>query len=102
MTNPVWLAAGADFVSVQVRLRPRSSRRGVLRADSALVVGVGSPPEKGRANDELIEFIARATGLPRSAIAIVRGVTSHDKVVRIATTNPAEIVSRLTDISSHT
>jgi len=101
MANPAWLTAGADFVSVQVRLRPRSSRRGLLRVDSdALAVGVGSPAEKGRANQELIEFIARAAGLPRSAIAIVRGATSRDKLVRIATRNPTEIVSRLIAISS--
>ena len=98
LTNgyPSWLQVSSHSVSIRVRARPGSSRRGPLRADSdAVVFGLKSPPEKGRANDELIEVLARAASVPRSAIAIVRGAGNRDKLVVISTPNPASAADRL-------
>jgi uncharacterized protein len=60
-----------------------------------LVVALNSPPEKGRANDELIDFLTRVVSVPRSTITIVRGDTSREKTIRMTVRDPAKVVSAL-------
>jgi uncharacterized protein YggU (UPF0235/DUF167 family) len=42
-----------------------------------------APPVDGAANDALVEFLASALHVPRSAIRIVSGQTSRSKVVEV-------------------
>jgi uncharacterized protein (TIGR00251 family) len=89
-----------DEVIIEVTARPGSSRRGAIGVTAdRLVVGVNSRPEKGKANDELIEYLAREMRVPRSALMIVRGETSRRKTIRIVTHEPAKVASRLRQIS---
>jgi uncharacterized protein YggU (UPF0235/DUF167 family) len=72
-------------VEVAVRVRPKSPHGRVLgeRAGS-LLVAVASPPEKGKANEELAEVIADELSIPKSAVEVVFGHACRDKRVRIA------------------
>ena len=49
-----------------------------------LKVRLAAPPVDGKANAELVRFLAEAFGVPRRQVAIVRGETSRQKTVRIA------------------
>ena len=40
-------------------------------------------PEKGKANDELIRFLAGEAGVPRENVIVVAGVVSQNKLVRL-------------------
>ncbi|GAA4094952.1 DUF167 domain-containing protein [Nocardioides kongjuensis] len=70
-----------------VRVQPGASRTGVAGAagvDGAeLKIRLASPPVDGRANDELVRWLAKELGVPRSAVSLVRGATSRSKVVRV-------------------
>jgi uncharacterized protein YggU (UPF0235/DUF167 family) len=59
------------------------------------VVGLAAPPEKGRANEELIELLAGAARVSRSSVNIMRGSAAREKLVAIATYDPAAIATRL-------
>ena len=97
---PPWMRVSVDEVVIEVSVRPGASRVGVIRVDSdRLVIGVHSRPEKGKANDELIEYLARETRVPRSALLIVVSGTSRRKTVRIVTHEPAKVAARLLQIS---
>jgi len=86
-------------VTIEVMARPGASRRGVIgTSGERLVVGVHSGPQKGKANDELIEYLAGELRVPRSALLIVRGATSRRKTIRIVTHEPDKAASRLRDI----
>lgn len=98
--SPAWMRVSIDEVVIEVTARPGASRPGVIRADGdRLVIGVHSRPEKGKANDELIEYLAREMRVPRSALLIVVGATSRRKTIRIVTHEPARVSSRLRQIS---
>ena len=49
-----------------------------------LKIRVAAPPTEGRANAALEDFIARALGVPRRCVLVVKGATSRRKTVRIA------------------
>ncbi|MDD5557672.1 MAG: DUF167 family protein [bacterium] len=71
-------------VLIRVRLRP-SARRNALAGErgGALLADVTAPPERGKANRALVALLADALGLPRSAVAVVRGAHVRDKTVAI-------------------
>ena len=95
-----WMRVAVDEVIIEVTARPGASRRGVISASGdRLVVGVHSRPEKGKANDDLIEYLAGELRVPRSALLIVRGETSRHKTIRIVTHEPTRVSSRLRQIS---
>jgi hypothetical protein len=72
-----------DGVILAVKVKPRSRRTGILGVRAGrLLVGVSAPPERGRANDELVAILAAVLGLPRSRLEIVSGHGHRDKAVR--------------------
>ncbi len=99
--EPSWLRVGVGEVIVEISAKPGSSRRGVVRAGpQGLVIALNSAPEKGKANDELIEYLADELRLPRAALMIVRGAASRHKTIRIITHEAAKVAARLKRISS--
>jgi uncharacterized protein (TIGR00251 family) len=88
-----------DEVVIEVTARPGSSRLGVTGVNGdRLVVAIHSRPDQGKANDELIEYLAHEMRVPRSALLIVRGETSRRKTIRIVTHEPNKVSSRLRQI----
>jgi uncharacterized protein len=75
-----------------VRVQPRASRSEIvgLHGD-ALKVRLGAPPVDGAANDALIELLADALGIARSAVRIISGATSRGKVVEVDGVNVENI-----------
>jgi uncharacterized protein (TIGR00251 family) len=69
---------------VAVRVIPRAGRTGVagLRG-GAILVRLSAPPIAGAANAALLAFLADRLGVPARALAIARGDTSRDKLIRI-------------------
>jgi uncharacterized protein YggU (UPF0235/DUF167 family) len=68
-----------------LRVTPGADRTRVTGrlADGRLQVRVAAAPEKGEANAELVQFLARALGLPRVAVRVARGRTSRDKLMEL-------------------
>ena len=96
-----WLKIGAGEIVIDIVAQPRSSRRDVVRAGpQGLVIAINSPPDKGKANEELIAYLAKELRVPRAAVMIIRGAASRKKSIRIITHEPARIASRLRRIGS--
>lgn len=71
---------------IEVKVIPSSGRvMWKLEADDRLKCYLKSPPEKGKANKELLGLLAKALKLPVSACTILSGATSRLKRVRIDT-----------------
>ena len=50
----------------------------------ALKIRIAAPAVDNQANSELIGFLAEALSVPKSAIALRRGVTGRRKIVEIS------------------
>lgn len=85
---------------VAVRLSPRARADrldGVVRlADRSAVlkVSVTAPPAEDRANDALLQLLAKQWDLPRRALAIIGGRKNRYKIVHIAG-EPTGLLTRL-------
>ena len=70
---------------LRVRVSPGASRASVggkwagPKDDARLIVRVTAPPEKGKANTAAAEAIAKAFGLPKSAVRVTAGETDRLK-----------------------
>jgi uncharacterized protein (TIGR00251 family) len=83
----------APSARLQLRVAPGASRSAVVgRHGAAWKVRVAAAPERGRANDALVDLLAGALGLSRPDVRLVAGAAGRDKVVEIAgiTTEEAE------------
>ncbi len=90
------LTETTDGVVINVRAAPRSSRAGLDgMVGDALKVRIRSAPVDGKANKELIEVIADAFGLPKSAVVFKGGETSKTKRLLLRGTTKETILSRL-------
>ena len=50
----------------------------------ALKIRIAAPPAEGKANAALTDFVARALGVPRRAVNIVKGESSREKLLLVA------------------
>jgi len=86
-------------VSLNVKVAPGSSRTqiaGVLGSD--LKIALATAPEKGKANKELIGFLAKRFGVSKSRIVIRSGLRSRHKEVFVAGLTAAKLRRLLQDI----
>jgi hypothetical protein len=66
-----------------VRVIPHAKQSKIIEQDGSLRVYTNVAPEKGRANDAVIEMIAQYFNVPKSKVVISKGLTSRDKIVVI-------------------
>jgi uncharacterized protein (TIGR00251 family) len=67
-----------------IRVIPRARVNSItVDTDGTLRVHTTTAPTDGQANDAVIKMLAKHFDVPRSAIHIIRGHTSHNKVIEI-------------------
>ena len=76
------MSGGEILLRVKAMPNAGKSAVGALKGDE-LVVRIAAPPEKGKANRELLDVLAGALGLPRSSLRVVSGESSRHKVVAL-------------------
>jgi uncharacterized protein (TIGR00251 family) len=80
----VWYRWEKDKLLIELRVQPRASRDGFAEPmGERLKVRITAPPVDGKANAHLVKFLAKAFGVPRSSVRIVRGQTGREKTVAI-------------------
>lgn len=73
-----------EGITIWVKVQPRSSKKGISGVSGeALRVRLTSPPVDNAANEQLIEVLSVELGVKKSAISILRGQSSRDKLVEI-------------------
>lgn len=81
-----WFTESGEGIIIQVRAQPRSSKAGVdgLWGDDAVKVKIRSAPVDGKANKELVETLADAFGISKSAVVFKSGETSKTKRILLS------------------
>jgi uncharacterized protein len=79
------LRAAAAGVTLAVRAQPGAKKTAIggiygTGATAQLKIAVQAPPLEGRANEALTAFLAKTFDLPKSAVKLVSGDLSRNKV----------------------
>ena len=83
MSN-LFLKETEQGVEIRVKVVPGSSKTRISGTlDDMMKIKIASPPEKGKANQELITLLAKRLGVSKSQITLVKGVTNRNKVLFI-------------------
>jgi uncharacterized protein (TIGR00251 family) len=81
---------------VRLRVSPGAKRNELVgRHGEGWKVRVAAPPEGGRANDAVLDLLARELSLPRRSLSIVSGQATREKVVQMEGIDRAETERRL-------
>jgi uncharacterized protein len=85
-----------EGVTLRVRVQPRASKDALGgEREGALVVRLSAPPVEGAANEALARFLGKALGIAPSAVRIMKGATSRQKLVAVAGLDAATARERL-------
>ncbi len=96
--QPAWEETPAGLV-LPVLAHPGARQPGVKGVrDRRLIVAVAQAPEKGKANDALIEALAAALGIKRRQITLLTGDTNPRKRFLIRAADLATLSARVAEL----
>jgi uncharacterized protein len=76
---------GAISKTFTVQVQPKSSSDEIAGVhDGRLKIRISAPPVDGKANERLIEVLAKALGVSKSSVEIIKGKTSKIKTIKIS------------------
>jgi hypothetical protein len=79
-------------LTIDLYVQPKSSRTRITGLhDGSIKLAITAPPVEGKANTQVIAFIAKLFKIPKSAVTIQSGQQGRHKKIGIAGISPAEI-----------
>ncbi len=97
--QPTYLEDSPHGCLLRLWIQPRASKNEVIGLHGEpprLKLRVAAPPVDGAANEAVIEFLARALGIPKSRIEMVRGQSAKQKDILIHGLGSAQVHPILT------
>lgn len=91
-----WLCADAGGVTLTLHIQPGAKKTEVAGMHGeALKIRLHAPPVEGKANAQLIAFLARRLAVPKIAVTLLSGEASRAKRVRVAGVDAARVRQQL-------
>jgi hypothetical protein len=85
-----------NAVIFSVKVVPRSSKTAVAGLlGGMLKIKLAAAPEKGKANESLVEFLADTLGVKKNTISITSGHTSPVKTIQITGVSAESLLNKL-------
>ncbi len=69
--------------SIAIRVTPNARRAGVELVDGQIRVAVSETPEAGKATEAARAALAKALGVAKTRLTLIRGATSRNKLFRL-------------------
>ncbi len=91
------LHSGKSGAALTLRVTPRARKTGFagVLEDGILRVRVAAPPVEGKANAELLTFLAKVLGVRKSRMEIVAGQRGLDKIVSVLDLSAEDVQTRI-------
>ncbi len=81
---------------LQIKVTPNASKNQIVGwKEEVLQVKVTATPEKGKANEAVIELLSEALGIPKSRVRLVSGATSRLKRLEILGLSEVQIKEKI-------
>lgn len=87
-----------DGVIVRVKAKPNARREGVLGiVNEQLVVAVRTTAERGKANEAIVEVLAKWLEMPKSSFEIVSGAGARYKRILVSKVDESQVRARIAE-----
>ena len=88
---------GKKGAALAIRVTPRASKNEIIGIldDGTIKIRLTAPPVEGKANAELIRFLAKVLDIAPNKLEIVAGETGRDKLVTVLDLDPEMVHSRV-------
>lgn len=79
---------------LRIKVIPRSQKNEIAdifkdeEGEETIKIRIKAPPEKGKANAELIKFLSKTFNIKRDTISIISGKTDRLKLIKISNNGP--------------
>ena len=84
------------MIKISLKVQPNSNRNEVLGVVNGVwKIRIAAAPDKGKANKELVDFLCELLDIKKDHINILRGQTSHNKIIEIEGVEPESLSARL-------
>lgn len=84
---------------IQVHVQPNAKKNEIIQQqDGSLKIKITAPPQEGKANRELIAFLAQKLKIKKNDILLAHGETSKSKLIEVKGLDKSEIIKLLLDI----
>jgi uncharacterized protein len=91
-----WLSETKEGIVIALHVQPGAKRTELIGTyGDALKIRIAAPPVDGKANAELLRFMARKCGAPARDVTLAYGETGRDKGVNIVGLPAAHIFEKL-------
>ena len=85
-----------EQATIIVQVQPNASQNRVVRFEEGILhLRIAAPPIKGKANQELRNFLSIILGVSKSSLTIVKGMTNKKKVIVIKGLMQNQVMERL-------
>jgi len=83
--------------ALSVRITPRMPKNEIseIMDDGTIKIRLTAPPVDGKANQALIEFLAKILQVPSSTIEIIAGQTGRNKIITIMNLDSDQVQKRI-------
>jgi uncharacterized protein (TIGR00251 family) len=83
-------------VTLSLRVKPGAARTSIIGEEKGrLIVRVSASPVEGKANRELISFLAKKLDIPKSGISFIIGRKGREKVVLLSGLAKKEVEEKI-------
>ena len=86
-------------IKIGVKVLPNAGKNEVVGMTNGVWrIKIAAPPEKGKANKELINFLSDILATKKDQVNILRGQTSHNKLLAIDGLTADEVTARFSQL----
>jgi uncharacterized protein (TIGR00251 family) len=80
-----WYRWEGETLILSIRVQPKASSDEIVgpQGDDSIKIRITAPPVDGKANQHLIKFLAKAFGVAKSRVTLIKGETGRDKRLAI-------------------
>ena len=77
---------------IKVKVQPNARHNQIVGFTAGVLkLRIAAPPDKGKANKELIDFLSNILDVQKERITIVKGETAHNKLVAFKDINQESV-----------
>jgi uncharacterized protein len=82
----------SNQTKIPVKVLPNAARNEIMgKQNGVWRIKIAAPPDKGKANKELISFLSDVLSLKKDVLTLLRGQASRDKVIGVEGLSQEEI-----------